>query len=692
VWAGRIDELFISLVPASYAPDSPDTQIGESPATVTLSNISVTGPNAHLPMEMTGVAAHDVRMTDGFDNAYPLSPERIVSQVHRLGYRDWYVLYMGVSKFHSLSWDPGEARYVVDPLKPALNFAAAAWLEDFFARLHTAGFRIILSVSFEILTAWMPFAWMQRDHTSNPAQTGWQPSSSLIAPTNADGLAYLRGVFLALIDLLPAGAEVHFQVGEPWWWDGSFGSRAPHIYDFGTLTKYNDETGLFAPTPWLETVAGQPDPIHDHYLAWCRDQLGNATAWLVDQVKAAHPDATSYLLIFTPQILRDDAPMLWRLNFPQAAWSYPAFDVLQLEDYDWVMAGDFAKNALSWKLVKEVMGYPPEALHYFSGFTLRPEQTWIWQHSDEALWLARAQAPAEVFIWSREQVGRDGWMADRQWEKIYPRLTRLATCWRIQRTDGQVEGYTTHDRPLTIDGTVYDPATGFSPSQLSGDADMSVADVELLGAVSSDSISDEALIAGVYDHAEVVLFVVDWGDLSTPATIIRRGWIGRVSQAGNRFNAELRGIAQKIQAPIIDSYSAECRVDLYSRPCGVNRAAHTMSAAVTAVTDGSLGASADMRTFTAAALTRPDGYFDYGHLEWTSGANTGRRADVRSFAGGVVELWESAGLPIAVGDSFDISAGCDKRIGTCIAKFDNVLNFRGEPHVPGSDFLLGYAS
>ena len=435
---------------------------------------------------------------------------------------------------------------------------------------------------------------------------------------------------------------------------------------------------------------GQPDAIHDHYIGWCRDQLGEATAWLVGAVKAAHPACTSYLLIFTPQILRDDAPMLWRLNFPQAAWSFPAFDVLQLEDYDWVAAGEFDKNRLSWKLVKDVMGYPPAKLHYFSGFTLRPEQTWIWQHTDEALWLARGQDAAEVFVWSREQVGRDGWLVDRQWEKTYPALTHLATCWRIERLDGAVEGYTTHDRPLLIDGQRYDPAVGFSPSQLAGDADMGVADVELLGAVSSDSISAEALIAGVYDHAEVLLFVVDWADLSVPPTIVRRGWVGRISQSGNQFTAELRGLAQKIQAPVIESYSAECRVDLFSARCGIDRAAFTVSATVTAITDGSLGATAGGRIFTAAALDQADGWFDYGQLRWTSGDNAGRSADVRSFAGGVVELWEPMGLAISMGDSFEITAGCDKRLATCRDKFANILNFRGEPHVPGTDFLVSY--
>jgi uncharacterized phage protein (TIGR02218 family) len=43
--------------------------------------------------------------------------------------------------------------------------------------------------------------------------------------------------------------------------------------------------------------------------------------------------------------------------------------------------------------------------------------------------------------------------------------------------------------------------------------------------------------------------------------------------------------------------------------------------------------------------------------------------------------------PVAVGDQFTISAGCDRSMGTCIGRFNNIVNFRGEPYVPGTDTI-----
>jgi uncharacterized phage protein (TIGR02218 family) len=54
-------------------------------------------------------------------------------------------------------------------------------------------------------------------------------------------------------------------------------------------------------------------------------------------------------------------------------------------------------------------------------------------------------------------------------------------------------------------------------------------------------------------------------------------------------------------------------------------------------------------------------------------------------------LWQQMPEPIAEGDLFAVSAGCDKRLETCRMKFANAVNFRDFPHLPGNDFVAAYA-
>lgn len=63
----------------------------------------------------------------------------------------------------------------------------------------------------------------------------------------------------------------------------------------------------------------------------------------------------------------------------------------------------------------------------------------------------------------------------------------------------------------------------------------------------------------------------------------------------------------------------------------------------------------------------------------------------RHAAGALIELWQAMPEPIAAGDTFAVTAGCDKRLPTCRDRFNNVVNFRGFPHIPGNDFVTRYA-
>ena len=45
------------------------------------------------------------------------------------------------------------------------------------------------------------------------------------------------------------------------------------------------------------------------------------------------------------------------------------------------------------------------------------------------------------------------------------RVTTLCRCFRIERNDGVVFGFTDHDRPLVFDGTDFEPADGLDASE-----------------------------------------------------------------------------------------------------------------------------------------------------------------------------------------------------------------------------------
>jgi uncharacterized phage protein (TIGR02218 family) len=244
-----------------------------------------------------------------------------------------------------------------------------------------------------------------------------------------------------------------------------------------------------------------------------------------------------------------------------------------------------------------------------------------------------------------------------------------------------VRGFTDHDRDLVIDGLTYVASTGFLPSAIKSGADLSVDNLDVDGFLDDEALKAEDLTAGLFDGARIDIFLINWADLSQGRLLLRRGWLGEVKRADNRFSAEIRGIANRLQQTSGKLYSRLCRTDLGSAECKVDLEPLTDEPTVTAVSGGD--------TFTVAT-TRPSGFYTFGLCTFLSGANAGASNEVLQHNGQSIQLFTPLPRPIAMGDNVRLVAGCDKTPETCHARFGNILNFRGEPHIPGNDKVFSY--
>jgi len=259
-------------------------------------------------------------------------------------------------------------------------------------------------------------------------------------------------------------------------------------------------------------------------------------------------------------------------------------------------------------------------------------------------------------------------------------LQTLATCWHITRTDGIELGFTDHDAALTFGGVIYDSIAGFTPTTVESKSNMSVDNLDLEGQTFSTKITEEELLAGLYDYAEIEIFIVNYEDLSQGKLIVKRGRLGEVTINQQMFQAEVRGLTQHLSQTIGEIFSPSCRAILGDSRCKVAVASFTVSATVTEITNN--------QTFKASVLSEAAFWFTGGEVVWTSGNNSGRRMEVKEFASTQVVLALLMGKSIQVGDGFNIVTGCDKTRKTCQSKFSNIINFRGEPDIPGVDKLL----
>jgi uncharacterized phage protein (TIGR02218 family) len=259
-------------------------------------------------------------------------------------------------------------------------------------------------------------------------------------------------------------------------------------------------------------------------------------------------------------------------------------------------------------------------------------------------------------------------------------VTTLATCWSVKRKDGATLYFTSLDRDVVVDGQTYKAADSMSVSAVSSQAGLTVDNLEFEGMLSAAAITEADILSGRYDHAEISIFMVNYADPAMGKLHLKTGWLGEVTLQGGQFIAEMRGLTARLQQTIGEVYTSSCRATLGDARCKVNLASYSFA--------GSVTATEAAYAFKDGTKTQGNGYFAGGVVTFTSGANAGLSMEVRDFSAGRFGLFLPMPGAVALGDGFTVSAGCDKQLDTCIARFNNAVNFRGEPHVPGTDRIL----
>jgi len=401
VFPARIDRMFISLVPPSYAPGSTNQLATPSKGDVIVSDIVCDGRHALLETGDVLIPPHGERMATAYDDAYNQTPARIIRSVIGLGYRDDIVHYVGMSHFMQLTADTPSSLMAAQPAE--LCVPAQRWHESLFETAFANGLEVIASISYELLAAYCPEAWKQRAHDGEAAETGWVPPSALLSPANSDAMNWVEQAALKFTALQEASQlPVRLQIGEPWWW--VIANGRPCLYDDAAIAEFGGAPAI---------ITDMRSPLNSDQVDLL-DQAGSilaqSTSNLAQAIRtAANGSAEVLLLAFTPTILDPEMPEYHRANLP-AGWAWPAFDRLQLEDYDWLTRGAEALRRQAYDFVDQKLAYPIALQDYLSGFVLDSSDAQdMWPRIDRGLDEAGKRGVTRRYVWALPQVSRDGY-------------------------------------------------------------------------------------------------------------------------------------------------------------------------------------------------------------------------------------------------------------------------------------------
>lgn len=313
----------------------------------------------------------------------------------------------------------------------------------------------------------------------------------------------------------------------------------------------------------------------------------------------------------------------------------------------------------------------------------------LWEDTPES---RLSQAPA-LYLYSDVAASRVSQVPVLVLADYVPCVRKWSQLWRIERTDGVVMGFTTHDEPITFMGLVYYPCFSLMGSATETNSTVGTAgDMDITGVISDARITVDDLAAGKYRGASIQVYLVPFGDANgqTPIRTLR-GRIDAIKRGGVEFTATLLTQSQQLQQKAVTArYQPTCRHVLGDQTPGtcmvdLDSMAYDGSVTDTYISNGLVDRA--RRVFSDSSVTSD--YYSNGSMLWLTGDNAGVRSEVKSSgADGAVVLWNTMQYQIKPGDTYRMWPGCDKLRNTCRDKFNNLINFGGFPDVPGPDALV----
>ena len=260
-------------------------------------------------------------------------------------------------------------------------------------------------------------------------------------------------------------------------------------------------------------------------------------------------------------------------------------------------------------------------------------------------------------------------------------VTTLVWCWVISRNDGIKLGFTDHDKDIQFLGVTCKAGSGFSPSDISESVGLSVSNLDVTGVLQDDAITESDIASGLYDTAQVDIYLVDWTNPQN-YIVVQSATIGDITRSQDTFVANLVGVEDGLNKKVGRKFQSTCDAELGDTRCTVDVTSSTYStqAQISSITTNSVFTLTNIDTY-------PDGWFSRGVVLFTSGQNINLYGNVKSHSGSTITLWTPVPRSLSTGDSVTITAGCDKSFSTCVSKFGNHTNFQGFPHIPGNDYL-----
>lgn len=262
----------------------------------------------------------------------------------------------------------------------------------------------------------------------------------------------------------------------------------------------------------------------------------------------------------------------------------------------------------------------------------------------------------------------------------------ISVCWTITRVDGLILRLTDLDQPITVLGNLYLPNGSTERTAITYTDGISADNIDIRGIFDTDLITEQDLQDGLYNYARIQVLGVFAERPDLRPWEMLRGRLGETEIDRGSYQVKLNSLAHSFKAAIGETTSPVCRAVFGDARCKVPLVDHRITRTISSVTDS--------RTFVVSPAISNPAKYKFGMARLTNGPAVNQQCEIRGVTTDLVANTSTVTLYLplrtspAAGNTLQLDAGCDYTRATCKDVYNNLVNMRAEPDLPGQDELL----
>ena len=253
-------------------------------------------------------------------------------------------------------------------------------------------------------------------------------------------------------------------------------------------------------------------------------------------------------------------------------------------------------------------------------------------------------------------------------------FSKLRKCFKITIKNGDIIAFNNSSQDIFFDNITYIASGGFDDENKNFYSDLTSGESNIVGFLDNDKIKLEEIISGKFDDAIVEIFFIN---IDTKERInITEGQIKSTKIVDGKVYIAIGSVLDVLDKNIGDIFSPMCRAKFCDNKCGLNIENYTFYGEISSIKN-----ETEFICDNEDIKNKEKNYFKYGVITFLNGKNKDQSTEIKQSFSNTLILATKLTYNLNIGDSFKITAGCDKDFKTCCNIFDNAINFRGEPFI-----------